>query len=187
MNSLCCVVQAQMAEQERQKLLKTQATKYAQHQAGLAAAAAAAATQSDSPSTNPQLPQASQDTLMPAADAAAVQAEEMSALHVASPSGGDSETSGRKRRRTAVDYVALNKQLEAEAAGPSMQSRSQQKGRAADVSLNFVTDVPASTVGVQATNAVPNQRPDSPLDGTALNVGQQHAPMPQPHEGDRLL
>ncbi|KAL0048951.1 hypothetical protein WJX82_003017 [Trebouxia sp. C0006] len=178
---------AQMAEQERQKLLKTQATKYAQHQAGLAAAAAAAATQSDSPSTNPQLPQASQDTLMPAADAAAVQAEEMSALHVASPSGGDSETSGRKRRRTAVDYVALNKQLEAEAAGPSMQSGSQQKGRAADVSLNFVTDVPASTVGVQATNAVPNQRPDSPLDGTALNVGQQHAPMPQPHEGDRLL
>ncbi len=187
MNSLCCVVQAQMAEQERQKLLKTQATKYAQHQAGLAAAAAAAATQSDSPSTNPQLPQASQDTLMPAADAAAVQAEEMSALHVASPSGGDSETSGRKRRRTAVDYVALNKQLEAEAAGPSMQSGSQQKGHAADVSLNFVTDVPASTVGVQATNAVPNQRPDSPLDGTALNVGQQHAPMPQPHEGDRLL
>ncbi len=186
MNSLCCVVQAQMAEQERQKLLKTQATKYAQHQAGLAAAAAAA-THSEPPSTNPQLPQAFQDTLMPAADAAAAQAEEMSALHVASPSGGDSETSGRKRRRIAVDYVALNKQLEAEAAGPSRQSGSQQKGQAAEMSLSFVTDVPASTVGVQATNAVPNQRPDLPLDGTALNVGQQHASAPQPHEGDRLL
>ena len=188
MNSLCCVVQAQMAEQERQKLLKTQATKYAQHQAGLAAvAAAAAATHTESPSTNPQLPQASQDTNMPVADAAAVQAEEMSALQVASPSGGDSETSGRKRRCTAVDYVALNKQLEAEAAGPSRQPGSQQKGCAADMSLNFVTDVPASAVGVQAINAVPNQRPDTPLDGTALNVGQQHAPAPQPHEGDRLL
>ena len=187
MNSLCCVVQAQMADQERQKLLKTQATKYAQHQAGLAAAAAAAATQSESTSNNPQLPQASQDTLMPAADAVAAQAEELSALHAASPSGGDSETSGRKRRRTAVDYVALNKQLEAEAAGPSRQSGSQEKGRAAAMSLSFVTEVPASAVGVQATNAVPNQRPDLPLDGTALNVGQQHAPAPQPHEGDRLL
>ncbi len=186
MNNLCCVVQAQMAEQERQKLLKTQATKYAQHQAGLAAAAAAA-TQSESTSNNPQLPQASPDTLMPAADAGAAQAEEMSALHAASPSGGDSETSGRKRRRTAVDYVALNKQLEAEAAGPSRQSGSQQKGRAADASLSFVTEVPASAIGVQATNAVPNQRPDTPLDGTALNVGQQHAPAPQPHEGDKLL
>lgn len=174
-----------MAEQERQKLLKTQATKYAQHQAGLvAAAAAAAATHTGSVSTTPQ---ASQNTTMPAADAAAVQAEDMSTLHVASPSGGDSETSGRKRRRTAVDYVALNKQLEAEAAGPSRQSGSQQKGHAADMSLSFVTDVPASAVGVQATNAVPNQRPDTPLDGTALIVGQQHAPVQQPHEGDRLL
>ncbi len=186
MNSLSRVVQAQMAEQERQKLLKTQATKYAQHQAGLAAAAAAAATHTESLSTNPLLPRASQDTTMPAADATAVQAEEMSAFHVASPSGGDSETSGRKRRRTAVDYVALNKQLEAEAAGPSRQSGSQQKGHAADMSLSFVTDVPASAVGVQATNAVPNQRPDTPLDGTALTVGQHNVPAQQPHEGDRL-
>ena len=187
MKSLCCVVQAQMAEQERQKLLKTQAIKYAQHQAGLAAAAAAAAaTHTESVSNNTQLPQASQDTTMPAADAAAVQAEDMSASHVASPSRGDSETSGRKRRRTAVDYVALNKQLEAEAAGPSRQSGSQQRGHAADISLSFVTDVPASAVGVRTTNAVPNQRPDTPLDGTALNVGQQNALAQQPHEGDRL-
>ena len=183
MNSLCYVVQAQLAEQERQKLLRTQATKYAQHQAGLAASAAA--THTDSVSTNPQLPQAFQDTTMPAADAAAVHAEEMSAVHAASPSG-DSETSGRKRRRTAVDYVALNKQLEAEAAGPSRQSGSQPRGHAADISLNFVTAVPASAVGVQATNAVPNQRPDTPLDGTALNVGQQNPVSQQPHEGDRL-
>ena len=184
MSSLCYVVQAQLAEQERQKLLKTQAVKYAQHQAGLAASAAA--THTDSVSTNPQLPQAFQDTTMPAADAAAIHAEEMSAVHVASPSGGDSETSGRKRRRTAVDYVALNQQLEAEAAGPSRQSGSQQRGHAADMSLNFVTAVPASAVGVQATNAVPNQRPDTPLDGTALNVGQQNPLAQQPHEGDRL-
>lgn len=175
---------AQLAEQERQKLLKTQATKYAQHQAGLAAAAAA--TQSESPATNPQLAQATQDTTMPAADAPAIQAEEMSALHVASPGGADSETSGRKRRRTTVDYVALNKQLEAEAAGPSRQSGSQQEANAPDT-LSFVTDVPAIAVGVQASNAVPNQRPDTPLDKTALNVGQDSALAQQPHEGDRLL
>ena len=169
--------QAQMAEQEQQKLLKTQAAKYAQHQAGLAAAAVSHA---EPPLATPQ------DPTLQSAGAAAFQAEEAFASHVASPSGGDSETSGRKRRRTAVDYVALNKQLEAEAAGPSGHSTSQQTGNAANIPPSFVTDVPATSVGIQATNAVPGQRPDTPMNRTALSVEQQHAPAQQPHEGDKL-
>lgn len=101
-------------------------------------------------------------------------------------SGGQSETSGRKRRRNAVDYIALNKQLQAEAANASGQSALQLGAQAAAAPLAFVTDVPSSAVGVRATSRVPNQRPDSPLDATALNVGHQHTNVPpQTHEGDK--
>lgn len=115
-----------------------------------------------------------------------MEVEQQTLSHVGSP-GGESESSGRKRRRTTVDYVALNKQLEAEAARTSGQPALARGVHAAAEQLTFVTNVPSAAVGVHATDGVPNQRPDSPLDGTALNVGHQHALLPQTHEGDKTV
>lgn len=115
-----------------------------------------------------------------------MEVEQQALSHVGSP-GGESESSGRKRRRTAVDYVALNKQLEAEAARSAGQSALQPGLNAATKPLTFVTNVPSAAVGVHATDGVPNQRPDSLQDGTALNVGQQNALLPQTHEGDKTV
>ena len=98
---------------------------------------------------------------------------------------GDS-TSGRKRRRTTVDYVALNKQLEAEAAGVSVQSAPQQPNLSVSHGPSFVTNAPASTVAVHANNTAPFSASDSAANGTALNVEQQQIVAQQPHEGDRM-
>ncbi len=173
-------MQAQLAQQEQQKLIKVQATKYAQHQAAVAAAAAGLSESSSQPQQDNSLASAS-DFDAPTG----VTAQAMLASHIANP-GEESETSGRKRRRTVVDYVALNRQLEAEAAGISGHSGSQQVGSAANVALTFVTSVPTDAVGVHATSTVPNQSPDSPMDGAALTVERQFAPFEQPHEGDKL-
>lgn len=73
-----------------------------------------------------------------------------------------------------MDYVALNKQMEAEAAG---------QGR----SLSFSTAVPSTSVGVHAGAAVPNQRPDSLMDDTAVVAEQAVLSPQQPREGDKGL
>lgn len=169
-------MQAHLAEQEQKRLFNAQATKYAQHQAALAAAAT---SQAGMPSVDSAIPQAPTDSTLPLAS----RTEDSS--YTASP-GGKVETSGRKRRRTVVDYVALNRQLEAETAEPAGQSGSQQRGGTASAPLSFVTNVAADAVGVHATSAVLNQKSDSLMDGTALNVGQQVPIIQQPHEGDKL-
>lgn len=180
-------MQAQLAEQEQQKQ-QAQAARFAMRQAELAEAAAGqpevkaaaadlvqqAVLHSTQPSSSQPVKNVEDEYL------------QQTRVHVASP-GGESESSRQKRRRTVVDYVALNKQLEAEAAGPSGQSVLQHGLNAATAPLTFVTNVPSAAVGVHATDGVPNQRPDSPLDSTALNVGQQHALLPQSHEGDKRM
>lgn len=169
-------MQAHLAEQEQKRLFNAQATKYAQHQAALAAAAT---SQAGMPSVDSAIPQAPTDSTLPLAS----RTEDSSMSHTA---GGKDETSGRKRRRTVVDYVALNRQLEAETAEPAGQSGSQQTGGNASAPLSFVTNVAADAVGVHATSAVPNQKSDSLMDGTAFNVGQQVPIIQQPREGDKL-
>lgn len=82
----------------------------------------------------------------------------------------------------AVDYVALNKQLEAEAAGGTAQLGAP----SAQQPLAFVTNAPTDAVAVHASNAAPNQKPDLPMDDTALQVEQQQRRPQQPHEGDAL-
>ena len=182
-----CGVQAQLAEQERQKQ-QAQAARFAVRQAELAEAAAG------QPEVNVAAADLVQQAVLHSTQLSSSQLVkkmevddmQQTMSHVASPEA-ESESSGRKRRRTVVDYVALNKQLEAEAAGPSGQSVSEHGLNAATKPLSFVTNVPSAAVGVHATDGVPNQRPDSSLDGTALNVGQQHALLPQTHEGDRSI
>lgn len=85
-------------------------------------------------------------------------------------------SSGRKRRRTAVDYIALNKQMEAEGA---------RDGQTA--SLSFATTVASTAVGVHAGDVVPNERPDSLMDDTALVAEQALTSPQQPHEGDKMV
>lgn len=176
-------MQAQLAEQERQKQ-QAQAARFALRQAELAKAATEANADAADLVQQAVLHSTQPSSSQPLEN---MQFEDVqqTMLHVASP-GGENESSGRKRRRTVVDYVALNKQLEAEAARSSGQSVSQPALNAATEPLTFVTNVPSAAVGVHATDGVPNQRPDSSLDGTALNVGQQHAHLPQTHEGDKL-
>lgn len=182
-------MQAQLAEQEQRKQ-QAQAARFALRQAELAKAAAgqpeAIAAAADL-ARQAVLHSTQLSSSQPVESMQGEDAQQMMSL-VASP-GSESEASGRKRRRTVVDYVALNKQLEAEAARPSGQSASQHGLNAASEPLTFVTNVPSAAVGVHATDGVPNLRPDSPLDDTALNVthGQQHALLPQPHEGDKRM
>ena len=179
-------VQAQLAEQERQRQQKMQATKFIQRQAAIAATSDAvndAGTAAVS-----QILQTAQDggqsldaATAPMLEDAAVKVEVSEAL---SPVGDS--TSGRKRRRTTVDYVALNKQLEAEAAGVPVQSAQQQPSLSAPSGLSFVTNAPASTVAVHANNTAPHSASDSAANGTALNVEQQQTIAQQPREGDRM-
>lgn len=171
-------MQAQLTQQEWQKQ-QAQAAQLAACQAEVFAEAAAVTDLAQHAVLHSTQPTSSQ----PAEN---MEVEQQALTHVGSP-GGESESSGRKRRRTAVDYVALNKQLEAEAARSSGQSALQRAVNAAAKPLTFVTNVPSAAVGVHATDGVPNQGPDSPLDGTALNVGQQHALLPQTHEGDKTV
>ena len=89
---------------------------------------------------------------------------------------GAAPSSGRKRRRTAVDYIALNKQMEAEGA---------REGQTA--SLSFATTVASTAVGVHAGDVVPNERPDSLMDDTALVAEQALTSPQQPHEGDKMV
>ena len=163
-----CAQQAQQAEQEQQKLLALQAAKYVQRQAAQQADAGHPAA------PGPQLATSSsslqqQPAVATAADLASAAAAAMSA-DAASVDAAPSSV--RKRRRTAVDYVALNKQIEAEAAGQG-------------ASLSFATAVPSTAVGVHAGAAVPNERPDSLMDDTALAAEQSVKSPQQPREGDR--
>ena len=164
---LVIVTQAQLAEQE-QKRLQVQAAKHAMHLAADSqpASASGATQQAGAPSANPLA------TTMPIAH---MELAQQAVPQLASPQGSD-EASGRKRRRGAVDYIALNRQLEAEAASSSGPQ---------PAPLSFVTDTPPAAVGVHATSSVPNQRPDRVLDGTAVNVEQLNATVPRTHEGDK--
>lgn len=177
-------MQAQLAEQERQRH-QGQAAKFAMRQAALAEAAAGQ-PEAQTAADLPQQAALHSTQLSGRQPVESMEIDRQITSQVASP-GGESESSGRKRRRTVVDYVALNKQLEAEAACSPGQSAVQHGSNGATAPLTFVTNVPPAVVGVYATDGVPNQRPDSVLDGTALNVGQQHALVPQTHEGDTTL
>lgn len=180
-------MQAQLAEQARQKQ-QAQAARFALRQAELAKAAAGQPEASAAAADLVRQAVLHSTQLFSSQPVESMQVEDVQQTmpHVASP-GGESESSGRKRRRTVVDYVALNKQLEAEAAHSSGQSASQHGLSAATEPLSFVTNVPSAAVGVHATDGVPNLRPDSSLDDTALNVGQQPAFVPQTHEGDKRM
>ena len=178
-----------MAEQERQRLAKAQATKYAQHQAAVTASSGEQAGAASQGSEQPQASSRQEESDLPPDSASMlmnIDAEGTTVSDVTSPAGQPDAT-GRKRRRTAVDYVALNKQLEAEATASFGQSSLQQSSKPAEGPLSFVTDVPADAVGVLATNTVPNQRPDVPMDDSALTVVQQDGHAQQPREGDKLV
>ena len=177
-------MQAQLAEQERQRQ-QGQAAKFAMRQAALAEAMADQ-LQPSSATADPTEQASMQSTQSPSNHPIASMEVVQQRMPQTASSGGHSETSGRKRRRNAVDYIALNKQLEAEAASSSGQSVLKQGTQPAAAPLAFVTDVPSSALGVHATSRVPNQRPDSPLDATALHVGHQCVNVPpQTHEGDK--
>ena len=178
-------MQAQLAEQERQRQNRMQATKHAQRQAALAAAAV-----TGEPTSSSQLPAPSQDGAEPQNGIASAMDEgtagRLEEAAILTAPAIDS-SSGRKRRRTTVDYVALNKQLEAEAAGSLAQSLQAQPGvQTAQQPLNFVTNAPADTVAVHANNAAPNHMSDTPLESTALQVEQLQQVAQQPREGDRM-
>lgn len=162
-------MQAQLAEQERQR-----------HQAKLAVLQERLAEAANQPegntaaNDNPQQAGPHITQLSSSQPVEHVEAGQQT-MSLLAGSGGHLE-SGRKRRRTVVDYVALNKQLEAEAARTSAHfSMQHPNSSSATAPLTFVTNVPSAVVGVHATDSVPNQRPDSPFDDTALNVGQLHA------------
>ncbi|KAL3144011.1 hypothetical protein ABBQ32_003818 [Trebouxia sp. C0010 RCD-2024] len=166
---------AQLAEQERQR-----------HQAKLAVLQARLAEATSQPEANtaaddkPQQAALHSTQLSSSQPVEHMETEQQMMSQVAG-TGGHTE-SGRKRRRTVVDYVALNKQLEAEAArSASVQSVLQHPSSSqANAPLTFVTNAPSAVVGVHATDGVPNQRPDSASDNTALNVRQVHAAAADP-------
>ena len=163
-------MQAQLAEQERQR----HQAKLALLQARLAAEAASQPEANAAADDNPQQAALHSTQLSSSQPVQHMETEQQTMQQLAG-TGGHTE-SGRKRRRTVVDYVALNKQLEAEAArSASVQAVLQHPSSSqATAPLTFVTNAPSAVVGVHATDGVPNQRPDSPSDGTALNVRQLH-------------
>lgn len=158
-------LQAQQAEQERQKLLALQAAKYAHYQAAQEADNLSAELSAQpGPLIQPEPAAALADSTVNPAPVAAAPPSDVNAA----------TSSGRKRRRTAVDYIALNQQMEAEAAGQA-------------ASLSFATAVPSTAMGVHASAQVPNERPDSLMDDTALVAEKAVKSPQQPHEGDRTL
>ena len=162
-------MQAQQAELERQRLMAVQAARLAQQQAAdqPAATSSAAADAQSLPGSAPGSPPHDTAALI---DTSGVSQAAAAALLAVEPS----PASGRKRRRTAVDYVALNKQLESEAGGGA-------------AILSFATTVPSTAVGIHAGAAVPNERPDSLKDDTAVMAELVVVNAQQPHEGDRVL
>lgn len=161
-------MQAQQAELDRQRLIAAQAARLAQQQAAEPSAPTSLST-ADAQSVPGSAPGSPPHDTAALIDTSGVN-QAAAATLVAVES---SPVSGRKRRRTAVDYVALNKQLESEAGGGA-------------ASLSFATAVPKAAVGVHAGTAVPNERADSLKDDTAVMTEHVVVNVQQPHEGDRV-
>lgn len=158
----------QAAEQERQQLLALQAAEQAISQSAQEADMLLPGTAGGPGDTSAMLLVQQSMALQHSDEAPAAPGT------AAAPVEGNDASSGRKRRRTAVDYIALNKQMEAEASRPA-------------ASPSFTTAIPSTAVGVHAGAALPNERPDTLMDDTALVAEQAVTSLQQPREGDKTV